>query len=53
MLTNSSAISDIIKKDVFELNLAHKNETIWENCYRSDFASVLDQSTIISGITEL
>ena len=40
----SPKISKLTKRDVFNLTLTHKDETIGQNCPRSDFTSVWDQS---------
>ena len=37
--TNSPKISDVTKRDVFQLNLIHKNKSIRQIYFRSDFST--------------
>ena len=40
VLTNSSKIFHITKRDFFQLNCLHSDQQIWQRCCRSDFDSV-------------
>ena len=40
LITNSPKISDITKRDIFQLHFPHSNEKIWSKCCRVDFSSL-------------
>ena len=40
MLTKKPKVSDLTKRDVFQLNLSQNNETIGTKCCRAEFSSV-------------
>ena len=41
----SQCLSDMIQRDVLELNLSKSDETIAQKCCRADFSSVCDPLT--------
>ena len=45
VLTNRPKISDLIKRDLFQLNLSQNDQTIGKRCCRADFTGVSDPFT--------
>ena len=45
VLTSSLKISDITKKDFFQVQFSQSNEQSWQNYYRADSSSVWDPLT--------
>ena len=45
VLTKSPKISNVIKRDIFQLNFGQSDETIFWKCCRADFSSVWDPLT--------
>ena len=43
VLTNSSKISDITKRDVFQIYFPHTDKMIWLKCCRADLSSLWDR----------